>query len=223
MWGTLFNTSMIFLGSALGAFFKEKLKPAYHHTLMQALGICVILLGLNSASTNLQKSTYPVLFIISLTLGSVIGQLLHLEDKFNDLVKRFGSAKTSNGLTTGILLFCIGSLSILGPFEAALDHDYTYLITNGLLDGITSVILASAYGFSIALCGAVLFFWQGSLYLLALSLHNVLSTSLMTEISIVGGLLIFASGLNILKLTKISIVDLLPSLLIPPIFFLFWH
>lgn len=223
MWGTIFNAGMIILGSGSGLLFKKRLKPAYHQTLLQALGLCVILLGINSASTSLQKSSLPVLFIISLTVGSLIGQALHLEERFETLLQNFGTAETTGGITTGILLFCLGSLSILGPFKAALDHDYTYLITNGLLDGITSLILASAYGFAIAFCGIVLFFWQGSLYLVALSLADSISSSLMTELSIIGGILIFVSGLNILKLTKISVLDLLPSLLIPPLYFLFWH
>ena len=153
----------------------------------------------------------------------MLGQALHLEERFETLTKKLGSTETSGAITTGILLFCLGSLSILGPFKAALDHDYTYLITNGLLDGITSLILASAYGFAIAICGVVLFFWQGSLYLIALSLAGSISSTLMTELSIIGGILIFVSGTNILKLTKISVLNLLPSLLIPPLYLLFWH
>ncbi len=223
MWGTIFNAGMIILGSGLGLLFKKGLKPAYHQTLLQALGLCVILLGISTASTSLQKSSLPVLFIVSLTVGSLLGQALHLEERFETLTKKLGSTETSGAITTGILLFCLGSLSILGPFKAALDHDYTYLITNGLLDGITSLILASAYDFAIAICGVVLFFWQGSLYLIALSLAGSISSTLMTELSIIGGILIFVSGTNILKLTKISVLNLLPSLLIPPLYLLFWH
>lgn len=223
MWGTFFNVGMIFLGSAVGSIFKKGLGARYHRIVMQALGLCALMIGLNSTLTNMQKSQLPVLFIVSLVTGGVIGQALKLEDRFDQLTARLGGSRASSGLSTGILLFCVGSLSILGPFEAALNHNYTYLLTNGLLDGITSIILASAYGWVIALCGVVLLIWQGSLYLCALFFASAISPALMAEVSIVGGILIFVAGLNILKLTKISVLNLLPSLLIPPLVLLFWH
>ena len=93
-----------------------------------------------------------------------------------------------------------------------------------MLDGVTSTVLASGYGICIAACAPVLFCWQGSIYLLAKLCATAISTTLLTELSIVGGILILASGINILGLKKISIMNLLPSLLIPPIglLFLFW-
>ena len=157
----------------------------------------------------------------ALAIGGVVGTFLDLEGRFSSLVEKHSNGQAAQGISTGILLFCIGTLSILGPVNAALNHDYTYLFTNGMLDGVTSTVLASGYGICIAACAPVLFCWQGSIYLLAKLCATAISTTLLTELSIVGGILILASGINILGLKKISIMNLLPSLLIPPIGLLF--
>ncbi|WP_334116990.1 DUF554 domain-containing protein [Ligilactobacillus sp.] len=221
MKGTIFNTCMILFGSILGSLFKKGMPEKYHEILMQALGLAVVALGLNTVVQNMPHSKYPVLFILSLAAGSVIGSFLDLESRFDSLVSRHSNGQTAQGISTGILLFCIGTLSILGPVNAALNHDYTYLFTNGMLDGVTSTVLASGYGIGIAVCAPVLFCWQGSIYLFATLCASSISTTLLTELSIVGGILILASGINILGLRKISIMNLLPSLLIPPIVLMF--
>lgn len=220
MWGTLFNTFTILIGSALGSIFKKGIKEEYKQILMQALGLAVLALGTSTFFKNMEKSQYPVLFIVSLVLGGLLGQKLDLESRFDRLLAASSDSDLAEGLSTAILLFCIGSLSIMGPVEAALHHEYTFLITNGLLDGITSIILGSTFGIGIALASAVLFVWQGSIYLIAFLLKGAISAPLVAEISIVGGILIFASGLGILNIKKISIVNLLPALAIPIIFFI---
>lgn len=123
------------------------------------------------------------------------------------------------GLSTAIMLFCVGTLSILGPINSALYGDETFLFTNAMLDLVTSMVLASTFGYGIAIAAAVLFCWQGSIYLMASMLAPLLSGGLMCEISIVGGFLIFASGLSILKIKEISTMNLLPGLFVPPIWF----
>lgn len=96
-------------------------------------------------------------------------------------------------------------------------------MTNGMLDGITSIVLASTFGFGIALAAAVLLVWQGSIYLLAGLMENSLSADLMNEVSIVGGLLILAAGLSILEIKKFKTLNLLPALAVPPVAFLVLH
>lgn len=123
------------------------------------------------------------------------------------------------GLSTAIMLFCVGTLSILGPINSALYGDETFLFTNAMLDLVTSMVLASTFGYGIAIAAGVLFCWQGGIFLLASFLAPLLSGGLMTEISIVGGFLIFASGLSILQIKEISTMNLLPGLFIPPIWF----
>jgi len=118
-----------------------------------------------------------------------------------------------------VLLFCIGTLSILGPIQSALYGDHTFLLTNATLDFVTSMVLASTYGIGIALSAIVLFLWQGSIYVCAGFLAPFLSAELMTEISIIGGILIASSGIGILGLKDCKTLNMLPALLIPPIWF----
>ncbi|AJK87538.1 DUF554 domain-containing protein [Lysinibacillus fusiformis] len=223
MLGTIFNTMMIIVGSIIGSIFKNGIKDEYHQILMQAMGLAAMGLGINALVQHLPSSKYPVLFIVSLAIGGLLGQKLNLESKFNALVNKYSKGNLAEGLSTAILLFCIGSLSILGPIEAALKQDYTYLLTNGILDGITSIVLATTFGIGIAVAGIVLFLWQGSIYLIASLMENSINNDLLNELTIIGGILILASGLSILGIKKCNTLNLLPSLIIPIIVFLFIH
>ncbi|WP_203624663.1 DUF554 domain-containing protein [Lacticaseibacillus sp. 866-1] len=221
MIGTLFNVTMIIIGSSVGALFKRGIPNSAHHALMTAMGLAVMMLGINTSIQKMPQSHYPVLFIASMALGVLIGSGLDLDGRFNHLLSSASKSGSnlSEGLSTAILLFCIGTLSIVGPMEAALKQDYTFLFTNGTLDLITSMVLASTFGIGIMLAAPVLLCWQGGIYLIALLLRGAISSALLTEISIVGGVLIFASDVNLLGLAKIKTLNLLPALAIPPLFF----
>lgn len=219
MFGTVFNAGMILLGCLIGSMLKKGMKEEYHQILMQAMGLVALGLGIDALVQHLPDSKYPVLFIISLAAGGVIGQKLKLESRFNSFVNKYSSGNLAEGLATAILLFCIGTLSILGPIEAALNGDYTYLLANGMLDGITSVVLASTFGIGIAISGIILFAWQGSIYAMATIIGNALNPDLLNEITIIGGMLIMASGLSILGIKKFNTLNLLPSLMVPVIVF----
>ncbi|MGE7841355.1 DUF554 domain-containing protein [Lysinibacillus sp. NPDC093712] len=223
MFGTIFNTMMIIIGSIVGSVFKNGIKDEYHNILMQAMGLAAMGLGINALVQHLPSSKYPVLFIVSLAIGGLIGQKLNLESKFNALVNKYSKGNLAEGLSTAILLFCIGTLSILGPIEAALKGDYTYLLANGILDGITSIVLATTFGIGIAISGIVLFVWQGSIYLIAILMGSSINNDLLNELTIIGGILILASGLSILGIKKFNTLNLLPALFIPVIVFLFIH
>lgn len=217
MYGTIFNASMIVVGSVIGNLFKSKLAPKFQTVLMEALGLAAIMIGIHTVIEPLDKSTLPVLFIISLAIGGILGTMWDLQGHFDRIVQRFTNSELSAGLATAVLLFCFGSLSILGPINAALDHDYSFLLTNGVLDLITSIVLGAAYGLGIAWGAVVLLGWQGSLYVLALVFRSALSPALLNELMIVGGVLIFASGLSILEIKKINTLNFLPALLVPPL------
>ncbi|KRE07933.1 DUF554 domain-containing protein (plasmid) [Priestia megaterium] len=217
MFGTIFNVVMIIVGSIIGSIFKKGVKDEYQDILMQAMGLAATALGINAVVQHLPSSKYPVLFIVSLALGGLIGEKINLEMRFNTLVNKFSKSNLAEGLSTAILLFCIGSLSILGPVEAALKGNYTYLLANGMLDGITSIVLASTFGIGIAASAIVLFAWQGSIYLAAKLMESSINTDLLNEVTIVGGLLILSSGLSILGIKKFKTLNLLPSILIPPV------
>lgn len=219
MVGTLVNTATILCGSLIGGLLKKGIKDKYRDALYNAMGLAAIGIGVNSICSNMPESSYPVLFIVSLALGSLIGSIIDLDEKFNRLVGKFSKSNLGQGLSTGILMFCIGTLSILGPINAALYGDNTYLFTNATLDFVTSMALASTYGFGMTLAAGVLFLWQGAIYLCAGWLAPVLNGGLMTEISLVGGFLIAASGISILGIKNMKTINMLPALLIPPIWF----
>lgn len=220
MIGTIVNTGTILAGSLLGSLIRKGIKEKYQDALYNAMGLAAAALGLNAVIGNLPDSKYPVLFILSLALGSLAGTMADLDGKFHALVGKFSHSNLGQGLSTGILLYCIGALSILGPIQSALNNDHTYLFTNATLDFVTSTVLASTYGIGMALAAPVLFLWQGSIYLSAGLLSGFISQELMGEVSIVGGVLIFSSGLSILGVKDCKTLNMLPSLLVPVLWFI---
>ena len=219
MLGTIVNTAAILTGSLAGSLLKKGIKPQYQDALFTAMGLAATGLGINAVVQNMPNSAFPVLFIASLAAGSLLGTILDLDGRFQRLTTRFGSRELGKGLSTAILLFCIGTLSILGPIQSAVQGDNTYLFTNAALDLVTSMVLASTYGTGIAMAAGVLFLWQGSIYLCAGALSVFLTPELLCEISIVGGFLIASSGLSILKVKDCKTLNMLPSLLVPVLWF----
>ncbi|MBW6411847.1 DUF554 domain-containing protein [Clostridium weizhouense] len=220
MIGTTVNCISIIGGSILGAAFKKGIKEEYKDIMLQAIGLSASVIGISSAVNCIPKSNYHVLFIISIALGGLIGQKLDLENKVNSVTSKFSKNNLVEGLSTAVLLFCVGTLSILGPLESALKGDNTLLYTNSILDGITSIVLASNFGIGIMISSIILFLWQGLIYLSANMVSVYITADLLNEISIIGGILILSSGLNILKIKKIKVLNLLTSLFIPIIFFI---
>lgn len=220
MIGTIANVTTILIGSAVGSVVNKGLKPAWQDALFNAMGLAAFMLGVNAVVSHMPESRYPVLFIASLAIGSLLGTAADLDGRFQRLTGRFASSNLGEGLSTAILLFCIGTLSIVGPIESAINGNHTYLFTNATLDLVSSMVLASTYGIGIALAAVVLFFWQGAIYLGASFLSGFLSAPLMAEISIVGGVLIATSGLSILKIKDCRTMNMLPSLLVPVVWFL---
>lgn len=221
MLGTIVNAGAILLGSTAGSLLRKGISPRYQGALYTAMGLAATGLGVNAVVQNMPNSSFPVLFIISLAAGSLVGTALDLNGRFQSLAGRLGGGELGKGLSTAILLFCIGTLSILGPIQSAVLGDNTYLFTNAALDFVTSMVLASTYGIGIAIAAGVLFLWQGSIYLCAGALSVFLTDALLCEISIVGGFLIAASGLSILNIKDCKTLNMLPSLLVPVIWFAF--
>ena len=218
MLGTIVNTAAILSGSVIGSVFKKGIREKQQDALFTAMGLAALGLGINSIVQNMPKSNYPVLFIVSLALGSLLGTGLELDRRFQSLADRFSVGQLSKGLSTGILLFCIGTLSILGPIQSALYGDHTYLFTNAALDFVTSMVLASTYGIGMALAAVVLFCWQGSIFLAACALGPFMTADMMTELSVVGGFLIASSGLSILGIKDCKTMNMLPALAVPLLF-----
>jgi uncharacterized membrane protein YqgA involved in biofilm formation len=223
MLGTIVNVGCILSGSVIGSFVSRGINEKYKTALFDALGLATIGLGVNAFVSNMPKSEYPVLFIASLAIGTVLGTWLDLNGKFQGLLQKAkGGSKLAEGLSTAILLFCIGTLSILGPIESRLNGNNTYLFTNATLDFVSSIILSSAYGIGIAIAALVLFCWQGSIYAFAGLIAPYMTPQLMAEVSILGGVFLMSSGLGILQIRDCKTLNMLPALLVPPVFFAIW-
>lgn len=220
MIGTIVNSCTILTGSFIGSFVSRGISEKYKTALFNALGLATVGLGGNAFVSNMGKTGYPVLFIASLAIGTVLGTWLDIDGHFQKLLARAkGGSKLAEGLSTAILLFCIGTLSILGPIESRLNGNNTYLFTNATLDFVASTILSSAYGFGIALAAAVLFMWQGSIYLFAGFIAPYMTPALMAEISVLGGIFLMSSGLGILQVRDCKTLNMLPALIVPPAFY----
>ena len=221
MLGTIVNTATIITGSVVGSILKKGVKEKYQEALFRAMGLAATAIGINAVVSHMPDSKYPVLFIVSLALGSLLGTIIDIDAKFQKLVGRFSKSNLGEGLGTGILLYCIGTLSILGPVMSAVYGDHTYLFTNATLDLVTSTVLASTYGIGMVLAAPVLFCWQGIIYFVASYLSaSFFSQDLLTELSVVGGILIASSGIGILKIKDMKTMNMLPALLVPILFFL---
>lgn len=226
MIGTIVNTATIIAGAILGAVLHRGIKEKYKQVLYTGLGLASLAIGLNATISHFSQSQYPVLFIVSLAIGGLIGTALDIDGRFKNLVDRFSRQsegkrnRLADGLATAILLYCIGPLSMLGPVISALKGDHTFLFTNATLDFVSSAVFASTYGIGMVLAAPVLFCWQGMFWLIAHISASAISDALMAELLIVGGLLITGNGLSLLQLKDCRTLNLLPSLLIPVIWFL---
>ncbi len=241
MIGTIVNTCSIVAGTILGTLLHRGVKEQYKRVLYDGLGLASLAIGLNATISNLPKSQYPVLFIVAIALGGVLGTAMDIDGRFRRLVDRKskketagetedaalqgstrgrGGRRLSDGLSTAILLYCIGPLSMLGPVISALKGDNTFLFTNATLDFVSSAVFASTYGFGMVLAAPVLFCWQGMFYLVAQLSSQAVSDALMSELLIVGGLMITGSGLSLLGLKDCKTLNLLPALAVPVLWFL---
>ena len=227
MLGTIVNTCTIVVGTLIGVALHKGIKEKYKNVLYDALGLACFAIGLNAVVTNLPKSQYPVLFIAAMAIGSVVGVALDLNGRFHRLVdrksKKSDGSRLADGLATATLVYCIGPLSMLGPVISALQGDNTFLFTNATLDLVTATIFGSTYGVGMLLAAPVLFMWQGLFYGVATLSSTAVSEALMAELLIVGGLLITGSGLSLLRIKDCHVLNMLPALLVPPLwFFLMW-
>ena len=222
MIGTIVNTLCIIAGVTAGSIMKRGISKKYTQTLYNAMGLVSLALGVSTFVQNMPKSEVPVLFIVSMALGGLIGSWLDLQGRVDRFGERKGVSRLVQGLTASTLLYCIGTFSIVGPILAALKGDNTFLYTNATLDLVTSTVFAATYGIGMMISAAILFVWQGSIFALAsLSAESaLLQGPLLNELCIVGGILIISSGLCILGIKDCKTLNYIPALIIPVIYYM---
>lgn len=214
--GVLINAAAVVAGGVLGTlggrFMPEKMKQ----TVLAATGLVSIGIGISGAI----GSSNQLIPILSLVIGSVIGELLHIEDgvtRAGDwLQKRFGkSGSITEGFVTGSLVFAAGAMAVMGALESGLKNDHTILMTKSVIDMAGSVAFAGSLGIGVAFSALSILVLEGTVALLASLLTGVLTEAVITEISVTGSLLIIGIGLNVLGLTKLRIMNMTPALLLP--------
>lgn len=220
MLGTYVNVIAIIIGSGLGLVFRKALKQEITKTIQEAMALAIIVIGIMSAT----KMTEPLLVVISLALGALIGEVIGLDKMLNNfgnkVDKRFSNGNFSKGFITATLVYCVGAMAIYGAIESGLTNDHTTLYIKSTLDGVTSIIFASSLGVGVMFSAIPVLLYQGSITLLASLLSGFLSDAVITNMSSIGGILIIGIALNILGITKIRLANLIPALFIPIIYFL---
>lgn len=219
MYAIIINAIAVVAGSAVGALFRKGISEKLIHALNTAMGLCALTLGMNVAMENMQKSKYPVLFIFCLSLGGLVGTMLKLDEHMDRATRKMSTGNLAEGITTGVLLCCVGTLAMMGPVMSALYGDNAYLMTAATLNFVTMVVIASSYGFGTSLTAIAVFLWMTGIYSAALMSRTFISKELISEVSIVGGILIAASGLGVLHIKDCKTINLLPALLMPMVFF----
>ncbi len=223
MIGTITNATCIVVGTIVGTVLHRGIKEKYKNVLYTGLGLASLAIGLNATISHFKDSQYPVMFIVALAIGGVVGTRIDIDGRFRRAVdshSKSGNGKSlAEGLSTAILLYCIGPLSMLGPVISALKGDNTFLFTNSTLDLVSSIVFASTYGIGMLLSAPVLFCWQGMFYAVAMISKDAVSDQLMAELLIIGGLMITGSGLSLLGIKDCKTLNLLPALLVPVLWF----
>ena len=224
MLGTLVNTISVLVGSTIGMIVNKGIPQRIADQMMRALGLCSIFIGIQGAFKG--ENT----LIISMVIGVVIGEGIdidkHVTNGVNYLEKKFVKKQTgkhtiSEGLITSSLLFCVGSMTIVGCLNAGMLNDYTMLYTKSTLDFCSSMIFASTLGVGVMLSAVVILIYQGGLTLLAMFAAPLLTTAVINEMTCVGSLVIIATGLNLLGVTKIKLMNYIPAMFLPIILCLF--
>lgn len=223
MIGTIVNTIAVVAGGSIGLLFKGRLPERFSKIFFQAIGLFTFYLGISLAL----EAKQVFYLVMALILGALIGEALRLEQRMEQMSEwlktrfRFKNERFSEGLLTAFLLYCMGSLTLLGAVTEGLGGDSKLLLIKSLMDGISSIALASAMGVGVIFSAIPLFIYQGGLTLLTMWLGDFIPVEMITEVSAVGGILLIGLAINILGLAKISIMNMLPSLVVVVLLLLF--
>lgn len=222
MLGTIVNAIAIVIGSFVGLILKGGIPDRYKNTLINSIALAILLIGIMGAI----KTEDLLLLIFSLAIGSLIGEYIDIEknlERFGDFIESKMASKEggiSKGFVTASLLYCVGSMSIVGALESGLMGNHQTLFAKSILDGILSIVFASTLGIGVMLSSVSVFIYQGSITIAATFIKIFLTPEVIAEVSAVGSVLIMALGINMLEIKKIKVGNMLPAIFIPFIFYI---
>lgn len=222
MLATFINVILVLIGGTVGLLFKSKINENFSKAIVTGLALCVLVIGIQS-SVQTQNMT---LVIISIVIGTAIGEALKIEDHiygFGDKLKqKFSNGDTANfaeGFLSASLLFCVGSMAIMGSMEAGINKDYSIIISKSVIDGITAISLAATLGIGVLFSAAFVFVYQGAITVVAMFAGNFMSEIMINEMSAVGGLLIIALAINMMDIKKIRAGNMIPAIFVPLVYY----
>ncbi len=230
--GTIINTISIIIGGILGILFGKRLKEGSQTAIIRSCAIAVIFIGVAGAIEGMISITDSTLvagksmfIVLCLTLGTIFGEIIDIEGIFETFAS-FIKTKTGNskdkkfikGFTTASFTVCIGAMAILGSIKEGLVGDYSILATKSVLDLVIVMILSCSLGKGCIFSAIPVFILEGSMTLLAKLLSGIMTTVAISNISLIGSILIFCVGINLLFDKKISVANLLPSIVLAIVF-----
>ena len=224
MIGTLVNTAAVIVGGAIGLLLKKNMPQRITTIYFQAVGLFTLAIGISMVV----KMDHILIVVASMALGSLLGEWLNIEagaEKLSEYLKkkfRIGSDKFSEGLITAFLLFCIGSMTILGTIQEGTGGSSDLLFTKSLMDFFSSILLASAFGFGVIISAIPLFIFQTILTLIAMYAGRFFTPEIIQGLTSVGGILLIGLGINILEIKKLRIMNMLPALVVVALL-LWWY
>lgn len=230
--GTIVNTGAILVGGTAGALLKNGISEKYKSMIQNSIGLAVIAIGISGTAQGMLtcvsggtlERSYTMVMIFSLLIGGIIGELLNIEGHLDHIGQRLQNHfKDGNGVSEGFiiatLLFCVGAMSIVGALEDGLNGNPSTLYAKAILDGVMAAVLASTFGYGVLFSAASVLIYQGSITLLAGVVKPLLTTSVITQISVVGNVLILAIGFSMLGIKKIKVGNLIPAVFIPIVYY----
>ncbi|KRT35674.1 MAG: DUF554 domain-containing protein [Acetomicrobium sp.] len=226
--GSVINALAVIAGSLIGLIIKKRLPERITMVAFQVIGLSVLALGIQMTL----QSKNVLIMILSLLLGAILGEALELEDRLQNGLKglrtrmiergwQFGGDHLVEGFLTAFLLFCMGSMAILGAFEEGVGKPPNLLLVKSMMDLVSSIALASTLGIGVLFSAIPLLLYQGGLTLGAFYLNSFISNALIDEITAVGGVLLLGLGFSLLHLKHFKVFNMIPSLLLVVIFSLF--
>ena len=223
MIATFINAGLVLLGSAIGLLFRDRISQRFATVVTHALGLCVMGIGI----TSLVGTENTLCVIVCMVAGTLLGEALRIEERLDGagellrsrLSRGNGGAgsRFTEGFVTAAVLYCVGSMAVMGAMEAGINHDYSILISKGVIDGVTSISFAAAMGVGVAFSVVPVILYKGALTLIFAAAGQGLDPAVVNEMSAVGGTIIVGIGLNMLGLPtgKLRVGNMLPAIFLP--------